>query len=139
MCKDADEARIGAQETLELIARMCHETNRAYCEAFGDTSQPTWESAPDWQKNSAIQGVLFHMEHPDAKPCDSHNSWLAEKARAGWKYGPVKDAEKKEHPCFVSYHDLPFEQQTKDHLFGAVCDTLLRLYFPNNADITASE
>ena len=25
----------------------------------------------------------------------------------GWKYGPVKDPEKKEHPCFVPYDDLP--------------------------------
>lgn len=136
MYKDADEAQIGAQETLELIARMCHETNRAYCEACGDYSQPTWDSAPDWQKKSAINGVLFHAEHPDAQPCDSHNSWLAEKTRDGWKYGPVKDAEKKEHPCFVPYEELPFEQQTKDHLFGAICDTLLGLYFPGGFSTT---
>lgn len=131
MCKHCLEANVDVDRKLELIARMCHETNRAYCEACGDYSQPTWESAPDWQKQSAIQGVLFHVDHPDAKPCDSHNNWLAEKQAAGWKYGPVKDAEKKEHPCMVDYDDLPFEQQTKDYLFAAVCDALLLRYLPN--------
>lgn len=34
-------------------------------------------------------------------------------------YGEVKDAEKKTHPCIMSYDALPPEQRTKDHLFGA--------------------
>lgn len=28
------------------VARICHEVNRAYCEALGDTSQVSWEDAP---------------------------------------------------------------------------------------------
>ena len=42
------------------------------------------------------------------------------KADEGWKYGPVKDADKKEHPCFLPYHNLPLEQRMKDYLFGAI-------------------
>ena len=34
----------------EDIARVAHQVNKAYCEALGDTSQPDWENAPDWQK-----------------------------------------------------------------------------------------
>ena len=106
------------------IAMICHEANRAYCLSLGDTSQPAWADAPDWQKTSAINGVNFHRDAPDAKPSQSHDNWLAEKTTAGWKYGPVKDPEKKEHPCCVSYDQLPKEQQVKDKLFKAIVDAL---------------
>lgn len=102
------------------IARMCHEVNRAYCAALGDYSQPAWEDAPDWQRASAIAGVTFTLANPDAPPSASHESWLAEKRESGWKYGPVKDPDAKEHPCFVPYDDLPPEQRAKDYLFQAV-------------------
>lgn len=108
------------KETIEKIARVCHEANRAYCQTIGDNSQPSWEDAPAWQKESAINGVQFHLNTPNAKPSDSHDSWLKEKELAGWKYGPVKDAEKKEHPCFVPYDELPADQKIKDALFIAV-------------------
>ena len=107
---------------LEAIAKKCHEINRAYCAAMGDNSQLPWDQAPEWQRQSAINGVQFHVEHPDAGPDASHNSWLEEKRRDGWKFGPVKDADKKEHPCFVPYDQLPSEQKAKDYLFKGVVD-----------------
>jgi len=110
---------------IEDIAKVCHETNRAYCEAIGEpVAQPSWEDAPEWQRTSAINGVQFHLANPDAKPSHSHESWLAEKAAAGWKFGHVKDAEKKEHPCFVPYEELPAAQQAKDALFIGVVNAL---------------
>lgn len=94
--------------------------NRRWCELNGDNSQPSWEDAPEWQKTSAINGVNCHLDNPNAKPSDSHDSWLEEKRRDGWKYGPVKDPEKKEHPCFVPYELLPANQRAKDAIFIAV-------------------
>ena len=110
---------------IKAIARIAHQINKAYCEAIGDNSQVRWFDAPEWQKESAINGVKFHKENPEAKPSASHESWLEEKRKAGWKYGPVKDTEKKEHPCFLDYNDLPMEQKVKDYLFKAVCTELL--------------
>jgi hypothetical protein len=110
--------------TNEQIAKVCHEANRAYCETLGDTSQPRWEDAPDWQKSSAVNGVEA-AKNPAAKPSDSHDSWLTEKRATGWKFGPVKDPAKKEHPCFVPYADLPPDQKAKDALFLAVARALL--------------
>lgn len=107
------------------IARVCHEVNRAYCAAIGDASQPAWDDAPDWQRDSALAGVNHTIDNPDAKPEDSHNSWLAQKRADGWAYGEVKDADKKEHPCFVPYDELPAEQKTKDFLFQAVVRALI--------------
>lgn len=104
-----------------LIAMVAHEANRAYCMGLGDLSQLVWDDAPDWQKESAIAGVTMHLASPDATPEDSHASWLAQKLADGWVYGPVKDAEKKEHPCCVPYAELPEAQKAKDYIFrGAV-------------------
>lgn len=106
------------------IARVAHEINRAYCFALGDNSQPPWESAPEWQRKSATEGVEFHLKNPGSPPSASHDSWLEAKRRDGWKHGPVKDPEKKEHPCFLPYDQLPVEQRAKDYLFGAVVEQL---------------
>lgn len=110
--------------TTEEIAQVTHEANRAYCETIGDYSQPEWRRAPQWQKDSAVDSVRYHLSHPDASPSHSHDCWLAEKKAAGWKYGPVKDASKKEHFCMVPFNELPFKQQAKDYLFAAVVNGL---------------
>lgn len=112
---------------VEQIACVAHEVNAAYCRAIGDDSQPRWDSAPEWQKQSAIKGVEFHLAKPDASPSASHEAWLAEKERDGWKYGPVKDPETKEHPCFVPYDQLPVEQRAKDFLFKQVIHSVSHL------------
>jgi hypothetical protein len=104
--------------TNEQIAELCHEVNRDYCRITGDDSQVRWADAPDWQKSSAINGVAGALA--GNTPEQSHESWLAEKRATGWTYGPVKDAEKKQHPCFVPYAELPPEQRVKDALFVAV-------------------
>ena len=108
----------------EQIARVAHEANRAYCVSLGDNSQPAWDDAPEWQKASALLGVQFHLDNPTARPADSHNSWLNQKIADGWKYGEVKDAVAKTHPCFLPYEDLPAAQQAKDKLFIAVVRAL---------------
>ncbi len=102
-------------EAIEACARAAHEVNRAYCIALGDASQPTWDSAPDWQKSSARNGVAGAIN--GNTPEQSHESWLKEKVATGWKYGAVKNPEAKEHPCFVPYAELPPAQKLKDRLF----------------------
>jgi len=110
--------------SIEKIAQVCHEANKAYCETLGDMSQLPWNAAPEWQTKSAIDGVIFHIKNPGATPGRSHDNWLKTKAAEGWSYGPVKDTQKKEHPCFVEYSDLPAEQKAKDALFIAVVGAL---------------
>lgn len=109
------------------IARICHEANRAYCISLGDTSQTRWHEAPSWQRESAIKGVMFIQENPLAGPSASHDSWLEEKRRTGWKYGPVKDEVAKTHPCFVSYDALPPEQRAKDTIFVELAKSFLQV------------
>lgn len=108
------------KERRERAAEAAHEVNRAYCLALGDTSQLPWKDAPEWQKASARNGVNFVLANPGGSPASSHESWLAEKARDGWTWGPVKDATAKTHPCIVPFEQLPREHQAKDFLFRAV-------------------
>ena len=114
------------------IAMMCHAINAAYCQSMGDDSQPTWDDAPDWQRNSAIAGVEMHLANPDATPEQSHESWYKVKEAEGWKYGEVKDMEKKEHPCFLPYEELPDEQKAKDYLFRATVHLVKHLPDPED-------
>lgn len=109
------------------IARVAHEVSRAWCEFNGDHSQPSWGDAPDWQVESAVNGVKFHMANPDAGDSASHDSWMAEKVANGWVYGPVKDPEASPptHPCIVPFDKLPREQQFKDRLFRTIVHAFL--------------
>jgi hypothetical protein len=111
---------------IEKIAEVAHEVNRAYCAAIGDTSQPAWQDAPEWQRFSALDGVRAHIENASMTPEESHESWMAAKQAAGWVWGPVKDPEKREHPCMVPYSELPLEQRIKDYLFGAVVQAMAK-------------
>lgn len=105
---------------IEQIAKICHETNRAYCETIGDQSQKPWNLAEPWQQQSAIKGVLYAIRNPNAPASAQHEAWLQDKQANGWQWGLVKDPAKKEHPCMVPYSELPLEQRIKDHLFRAI-------------------
>ena len=112
-------------DSIHEAARAAHEANRILCLALGDNSQPKWEDAPDWQRSSAIKGVQMISDDPSTSPEQSHEGWLAEKSATGWKYGPVKNPETKEHPCFVPYAELPEAQRLKDDMFGLVVRAVL--------------
>lgn len=102
------------------LARTCHEANRAWCAYLGDDSQLPWDEAPQWQRDSAVNGVRFVVANPEAGPSASHDSWLSEKVADGWVYGEVKDPEAKTHPCIVAFDELSPEQQFKDILFRTI-------------------
>lgn len=104
---------------VENIARVTHEANRALCCTLGDYTQVPWDSAPEWQKDSAREGVLFHLQG-DYTAEDSHLNWCKQKVKDGWLFGEVKDAEKKTHPCLRPYDELPNSQKMKDHLFVSI-------------------
>lgn len=129
---DAKEFIEMQRERVSAIARVTHELNRAFCRALGDLSQPVWEEAPEWQRSSAIAGVFFHIENPDAGDDASHNSWMEQKRADGWIYGKVKDPEASPptHPCMVAFEELPPEQQLKDKLFRTTVHNLWTLPVP---------
>jgi hypothetical protein len=110
--------------TIWKIAEICHMANRAYCFTIGDTSQPIWSEAPQWQKESAYNGVVFHIDNPEAGDDASHENWRKHKLADGWVWGPDKNPDAKQHPCMVPFDALPIEQQRKDALFRAIVHAL---------------
>lgn len=111
----------------EVIARIAHEANRAWCTFLGDHSQLGWDDAPEWQRESAIKGVAFHAANPTAGDSASHDAWMAEKVATGWVYGATKNPEATPptHPCIVPFDKLPPSQQFKDRLFRTLVHAAL--------------
>lgn len=109
---------------LEKIAKVCHQANKAFCEANDDFSQKDWEQAETWQKDSAMLGVNFRIGNSDAGHDAQHNSWMKQKVDDGWIHGETKDPVAKTHPCIVPFDQLPKHQQQKDALFCAIVDAI---------------
>lgn len=115
-----------SSEEIEHLAKLTHTVNKALCEASGDDSQVSWDEAPDWQKESAIEGVIANANFTvqsggrPLPPEDNHDKWMSKKLRDGWRYGPVKDAENKVHPCLLPWNELPRADRLKDILFGGI-------------------
>jgi hypothetical protein len=109
------------------IAVVCHEANRALQTVDPDPTiavSPPWDLEKAETRESAIQGVQAHLDDPTLTPEQSHQIWCEFKEDHGWKLGPVKDNDKKEHPLLVPYSELPAKQQIKDALFSAIVRTL---------------
>jgi len=102
------------------VAKTCHEVNKVYCESIGDFTQVHWSKAPQWQKNSAIDGVRYLINNIDATPEDIHENWMKAKKADGWIFGIVKDGDAKTHPCLMPYNFLSAEQRIKDTLFISI-------------------
>lgn len=111
------------------IARVAHEVNSGYTQAISEPPLALWDDLPAWQRYSVHDGVAFLLANPEAGPSASHANWLALKRATGWRHGPVKDMELKEHPCFLVFEALPVEQQAKDYIFHAIVRSLAR-YLP---------
>ncbi len=113
-------------ELLWLVARTCHEVNRAYCVGVtSDHSHQPWDIAPEWQRESCYEGVLKHYHNAEFTPEDSHASWMAKKIEDGWSFGNLKDETAKTHPNIVPYHTLHIHERTKDAIFSAICKSML--------------
>ena len=119
-----DGAKFQEEQNIYSIAKVCHQANKAWCETIGDCSQKDWKDSEQWQQQSAINGVKFRLENPEAGHDAMHNNWMKEKVENGWVYGEVKDTEAKTHPCIVPFNELPIFQQKKDALFSAIVDAL---------------
>jgi hypothetical protein len=112
-------------DNLDLIARVCHEANRAYALAAGEPPalvHPVWDDAPEAIRVSARNGVRHALD--GATPEQLHASWVTEKEAAGWIYGSTRDNALKVHPCLVPYAELPIGQQKKDALFSGIVAAL---------------
>jgi hypothetical protein len=109
--------------SLEEIARVVHEANRAMQYNLNDPcpSQP-WDVESDFLRENTINGVrIVRMGYSNE---EMHQEWCDRMKEAGWVWGPLKNAAKKEHPCLVNYRDLPPTQRHKTEIIRAIVITL---------------
>lgn len=43
-----------------------------------------------------------------------HDVWAQSRISDGWRYGPERNDERKEHPCLVEYEQLPDSERAYD-------------------------
>lgn len=103
-----------------IIASIAFEANRQYCHSIGDFTHLPWDETIESIQLSTVAGVKGLIDNPNLTAEQSHEKWIEYKTAEGWTWGEVKDVEKKIHPCYCDYKQLPLEQQRKDKLFKAV-------------------
>ena len=57
---------------------------------------------------------------------NAHEVWAAERIAQGWKFGPTRRDDTKEHPCLIPYEELPefekvYDRNTAMETLKAVC------------------
>ncbi|MCK4760712.1 MAG: hypothetical protein KAW12_00835 [Candidatus Aminicenantes bacterium] len=132
------------KDSREILARAIHEKYVKDQKAKGETpadnpSLVSWEDLPGTLKESnrrqvdlmeeklktigcciAPAGSLasapaeFTAEEIESMSIIEHRHWVEERTKNGWKYGPVKDAEKKENPWLIPWEELPEAEKEKD-------------------------
>jgi hypothetical protein len=112
---------------LSIKAAACHAAWYAYTViGRGEPGMPYWAASPE-QIKSTEDGVRKMDQIVDSEDFANmdleklcflmHENWMQFKVQSGWRYGKVKDLDKKEHPCLVSYDKLPQEEKNKDKVF----------------------
>ena len=109
---------------VEKIAAVFHEANRRYSAETDDISHKPWEETSWAVKQSAIAGVVYVKENPDAPLSFQHDQWCKRKIIDGWMFGIEFNEEEKKHPCIRPYEQLSGHQKVKDRLFRAIVKSL---------------
>ncbi len=107
------------------VAELCHEVNKTYSRSLGERWHEPWADTDQELKDSAIAGVSYLAQTPDASAEDLHARWMTDRQAAGWQHGQTKSVERKEHPNLVAWWRLTPSQQAKDELFLTVVRTVL--------------
>jgi len=110
-------------DKIERIAKVVHETNRILQEIAGEKISPHWEELPQNMKDVTMGGVKQAIE-TNVTAAESHDNWVKMKEADGWKYGPVKDAEKKKHPLMVPFDEMKPIDKAKDSLLIVVTNAM---------------
>jgi hypothetical protein len=135
---------IGAAGTHELVARAIHEEYLELQKNAGSTpetnpSMRPWEELPRRLKESNLRQAediwktlhmiqctigfyssgreplfVFTDREIEFLAEKEHELWVGERVRKGWKYGKIRDDQRKIHDCIVPWDELSEEQRQKD-------------------------
>lgn len=111
-----------------FAARCAHSAAMQWAQRVGENTLAEFDKLDGSTFGSILRGVHLLMVDPNVTPQMSHEAWFEGKVAEGWVYGPVKDFEKKTHPCCLPYDQLSSADRAKDILFRGVVLTALSVY-----------
>jgi hypothetical protein len=115
---------IVSETVVEQIAKIAHQTMKAYSETLDDYSQINWEELTPTQQQmvrDAVNNFLVAVEKGtilDEK--NVHNNWMEARIKEGWTYGETKSYINKTDPMLVPFSQVPAEQTVKYKLLRKV-------------------
>ena len=59
---------------------------------------------------AAVADLIEHLA------ANTHDVWAATRLADGWRWGPARNDDRKEHPGLVAYEDLPESEKTYDRV-----------------------
>ncbi|KPA16071.1 hypothetical protein MHK_003699 [Candidatus Magnetomorum sp. HK-1] len=112
----------------EEIARVCHQTIKAYRETINDKkTYLEWKQTTQEQKKSAYDLVNFVAENIKTVTVeDVHDFRRKRKKEKGWKIGETKNYELKTDPLLeTEYENLSADDKRKAELFLNIVKALI--------------
>lgn len=89
--------------------------NPVYCSHSDEEkgiSTGGYQPAPLDTRDVVLDAGLRELLESLAK--QAHEAWAQMRLAEGWRFGPRRDEQRKEHPCLVPYEDLPESEKDVD-------------------------
>lgn len=104
----------------EDLADIVHGAHARLNARLGDPyDDEPFAALPQWRQRMLAERVRMILD--GFNPAEVHAAWVFRMGARGWRLGPVKDLEKKEHPNLKAYRELDLPARRKVLLaFGIV-------------------
>ena len=71
-----------------------------------------YNPSPEDTSRVELSAEILALSEEMAK--NTHEVWAQTRMEQGWTYGPVRNDERKEHPCLIPYEELSEEEKEYD-------------------------
>jgi hypothetical protein len=88
------------------IAGRAYECRRAIAIHVLDVHREPWTHLTPEEQRSTIESVIDTLKDPSQSPSQSHNKWMARKAKQGWSYGPDRNEACQRSPFMLPWSEL---------------------------------
>jgi len=95
----------------------------------GDEHRLPWIFATKVEQQSMREVVNLCLKGQLISANQIHDAWVLSYFKAGWKFGPIRDYDKKVHPSLVPYDRLSVFEKTKLELCFSIIKALSQNYY----------
>ncbi len=113
---------------VELMAKAIHEIRRDLTAVQPEPSKIDkwaalpWDELPDIYQKVEVAVVAFRFSDPGADSRSSHQTWMNQLIKSGYKWGEKNSIVDKTHSFLVPYDQLPYEKR----LGNAIIDSVMK-------------